>query len=117
MTGSSGTNTNENPGWYSVVGLTLACCSGSFVGLSLILQKKGLMITTAKSMELGRPLLYVMNPVWQMGIISMALGELSNFGAYAFSPAILGIIIIVIIKVKFALLLVTPLSATSVVVR
>ncbi len=78
------------PDWHAPVGLTLACLSGFFVGTSLILQKKGLMITTRRSIELGKPLNYTWNPVWQLGMFCMALGEGSNFGAYAFSPAILG---------------------------
>jgi hypothetical protein len=89
--GGSASSDIEKPGWHSIIGLLLACSSGIFVGFSLILQKKGLLITTAKSIELGRPISYVKNPVWQLGMLCMALGEVSNFGAYAFSPAILGL--------------------------
>ncbi|KAI8911894.1 magnesium transporter NIPA-domain-containing protein [Gorgonomyces haynaldii] len=93
-------STEDRPGWYAVVGLTLACLAGFFVGMSLILQKKGLMACREQAIKLGRPVSYVTNWVWWMGMLCMALGEVSNFGAYAFSPAIL----------------VTPLYAVSVVV-
>ena len=43
---------------------------------------------------------YLFEPIWWAGIISMALGEVANFVAYAYAPATL----------------VTPLGALSVLV-
>jgi hypothetical protein len=73
--GVSSNNGVDKPAWHSIVGLLLACGSGVFVGFSLILQKKGLIMTTDKSIELGRPISYVKNPIWQLGMLCMALGE------------------------------------------
>lgn len=69
---------NMSEGWHSTVGLILACSSGFFVGLSLILQKKGLIQTAAKSLESGTPVSYLTNTTWLFGLLSMALGELSK---------------------------------------
>lgn len=44
---------------------------------------------------------YLLEPVWWAGLLTMAGGEVFNFAAYAFAPAIL----------------VTPLGALSIVVR
>lgn len=44
---------------------------------------------------------YLAQPLWWAGMISMIVGEISNFSAYAFAPAIL----------------VTPLGALSIIVR
>jgi hypothetical protein len=44
---------------------------------------------------------YLLEPLWWVGLVAMALGEVANFAAYAFAPAIL----------------VTPLGALSIIVR
>lgn len=44
---------------------------------------------------------YLREPLWWAGMISMVVGEVANFAAYAFAPAIL----------------VTPLGALSIIVR
>lgn len=44
---------------------------------------------------------YLYEPLWWAGFLSMVVGELANFAAYAFAPAIL----------------VTPLGALSILVR
>lgn len=44
---------------------------------------------------------YLAQPLWWAGMISMLVGEVANFSAYAFAPAIL----------------VTPLGALSIIVR
>lgn len=44
---------------------------------------------------------YLLEPLWWTGMITMVLGEVANFAAYAFAPAIL----------------VTPLGALSIIVR
>lgn len=43
----------------------------------------------------------MVEPLWWTGMISMIVGEMANFAAYAFAPAIL----------------VTPLGALSIIVR
>jgi succinate dehydrogenase/fumarate reductase cytochrome b subunit len=63
-------SSQQNPGWYSIVGLTLACCSGFFVGLSLILQKKGQIETKAQSIALGKQVSYLTNKFWWCGMLS-----------------------------------------------
>jgi hypothetical protein len=44
---------------------------------------------------------YLREPIWWAGLLSMVIGELANFAAYAFAPAVL----------------VTPLGALSIIVR
>lgn len=44
---------------------------------------------------------YLMEPLWWAGMLTMIVGEIANFAAYAFAPAIL----------------VTPLGALSIIVR
>ncbi|KAI9330886.1 magnesium transporter [Obelidium mucronatum] len=90
----------ETPGWYHYVGITLALTSGLFIGSSFIFKKKGLLDTKKDHGELGDGHQYLNSPMWWTGMILMALGEVFNFVAYAFSPAIL----------------VTPLGAISVVI-
>ena len=65
-----GTSTTNNPDWYPIVGLCLACGSGFFVGLSLILQKKGQMETIAKKIATGKEASYLENKWWWAGILS-----------------------------------------------
>lgn len=44
---------------------------------------------------------YLTKPLWWAGMLTMVVGEIANFAAYAFAPAIL----------------VTPLGALSIIVR
>ena len=44
---------------------------------------------------------YLSKPLWWAGMVTMVVGEIANFAAYAFAPAIL----------------VTPLGALSIIVR
>jgi hypothetical protein len=44
---------------------------------------------------------YLREPVWWAGFLTMAAGEVANFAAYAFAPAVL----------------VTPLGALSIIIR
>lgn len=44
---------------------------------------------------------YLAKPLWWAGMLTMVVGEIANFAAYAFAPAIL----------------VTPLGALSIIVR
>ncbi|KAJ3347696.1 hypothetical protein HDU91_006720 [Kappamyces sp. JEL0680] len=101
--------TPRTPEWHQPAGVVLALSSGFFIGSSLILQKRGLLDTEAARCESGNEYEYLKSKLWWVGIccsriflllILVVLGELCNFGAYAFSPAII----------------VTPLGAVSVVI-
>ncbi|KAI8911559.1 magnesium transporter NIPA-domain-containing protein [Gorgonomyces haynaldii] len=85
--------------WHQPVGISLAVMSGCLIGSSLVLQKKGL-IQTTEAREQQNEHAYLKSPLWWTGMACLALGEVFNFVAYAFSPAVL----------------VTPLGSISVVV-
>jgi hypothetical protein len=96
MAGAIGTNLDDIPKWYQTVGIILALSSGFFIGLSLILQKKGLIDTQELRVSSGNEFSYLQSKLWWIGIfcstfslIIVFLGELSNFVAYAFTPAIM----------------------------
>lgn len=83
------------------IGLALAMLSSLAIGTSFIITKKGLMDTSNKSgTDNANSHQYLQNPIWWAGIITMAVGEVANFAAYTFAPAIL----------------VTPLGALSVII-
>lgn len=82
------------------IGLALAITSSMAIGTSFILTKKGLIETADRHGFEGEGFTYLKNPIWWAGMITMILGEIANFAAYAFAPAIL----------------VTPLGALSVLV-
>ncbi|KAJ3212403.1 hypothetical protein HDU67_003863 [Dinochytrium kinnereticum] len=100
MDPSSSSHIQDDPSWYKPVGITLALASGFFIGSSFIFKKRGLLDSQAKHGQIGTGHSYLSSPLWWTGMILMALGEVANFGAYAFVPAIL----------------VTPLGALSVVI-
>ncbi|KAK2384212.1 magnesium transporter NIPA [Trifolium repens] len=85
----------------NVTGLVLAVSSSIFIGSSFIVKKMGLKKsnTSERSAGLGGHA-YLYEPWWWIGMISMIVGEIANFAAYAFAPA----------------LLVTPLGALSIIV-
>lgn len=103
-TNSTSSSTSANPvrpPVYKAIGLTLAICSGLFIGTSFVLKKTGLLKANAKySEEAGEGYGYLKNAYWWTGMTLMIVGEICNFVAYAFVDAIL----------------VTPLGALSVVV-
>jgi magnesium transporter len=101
-TSSSSSNSNPSrPPIYKVIGLTLAVCSGLFIGTSFVLKKTGLLKANTKyNEEAGEGYGYLKNVYWWSGMTLMIVGEICNFVAYAFVDAIL----------------VTPLGALSVVV-
>lgn len=71
------------------------------IGTSFIITKKGLMATAARlGSDNASSYQYLQNPIWWAGIVTMAIGEIANFAAYTFAPAIL----------------VTPLGALSVII-
>lgn len=80
------------------IGLGLAISSSLAIGTSFIITKKGLMAAGNDDEEVG--LEYLKNPIWWAGMLTMAVGEIANFAAYTFAPAIL----------------VTPLGALSVII-
>ncbi|XP_019462694.1 PREDICTED: probable magnesium transporter NIPA1 [Lupinus angustifolius] len=84
----------------NVTGLILALSSSIFIGSSFIIKKMGLKKAgnTGKSAASGGHA-YLYEPWWWIGMISMIVGEIANFAAYAFAPA----------------LLVTPLGALSII--
>lgn len=82
-------------------GLALALISCFFIGSSFILKKKGLKRAGALVHSAGSGgHSYLLEPLWWAGMITMITGEISNFAAYAYAPAIL----------------VTPLGAVSIIV-
>nr|CAD1818196.1 unnamed protein product [Ananas comosus var. bracteatus] len=100
----------------NIKGLVLALSSSVFIGASFIVKKKGLkkrgrpglgQITCVIShSNNGRRMFwvggysYLYEPLWWVGMITMIVGEVANFAAYAFAPAIL----------------VTPLGALSIII-
>lgn len=98
---TSGTTSDSRPPIYKVIGLSLAICSGLFIGVSFVVKKVGLLQSNKKySQEAGDGYAYLKNWTWWVGMTLMIMGEACNFVAYAFVDAVL----------------VTPLGALSVVV-
>ncbi|XP_054793998.1 probable magnesium transporter NIPA7 [Prosopis cineraria] len=86
---------------YNLKGFILAVVSSAFIGSSFIIKKKGLRRAAAN----GRPAGvggygYLLEPLWWVGMITMIVGEVANFVAYIYAPAVL----------------VTPLGALSIIV-
>ncbi|KAK7276695.1 hypothetical protein RIF29_17839 [Crotalaria pallida] len=88
---------NEN-----LIGLILALASSGFIGSSFIIKKQGLKRAAAVSgVRAGvGGYYYLLEPLWWVGMVTMIVGEVANFVAYAFAPAVL----------------VTPLGALSIIV-
>ncbi|KAF3452621.1 hypothetical protein FNV43_RR03054 [Rhamnella rubrinervis] len=85
----------------NVKGLVLAISSSLFIGASFIVKKKGLKKAGATGVRAGvGGYSYLYEPLWWVGMITMIVGEIANFAAYAFAPAIL----------------VTPLGALSIII-
>ncbi|KAI9831022.1 MAG: hypothetical protein M1819_005260 [Sarea resinae] len=82
------------------IGLALAILSTMAIGTSFVITKKGLMQANERLGFEGDGFSYLRSPVWWGGIITLVVGEVANFAAYAFAPAIL----------------VTPLGALSVLI-
>ncbi|WWD21560.1 hypothetical protein CI109_106046 [Kwoniella shandongensis] len=97
------------------IGLGLALGGTFLIGSSFIITKKGLNDAAKKSASeyshshqrqsggarnASDDLAYLQNPIWWAGMITMVVGEVANFAAYTFAPAIL----------------VTPLGAMSVII-
>ncbi|KAI3903750.1 hypothetical protein MKW92_040437 [Papaver armeniacum] len=85
----------------NVHGLVLALSSSVFIGSSFIVKKKGLKKAGVNGVRAGAGgHSYLLEPMWWIGMVTMIVGEIANFAAYAFAPAIL----------------VTPLGALSIIV-
>ncbi|MCD7460926.1 hypothetical protein HAX54_044778, partial [Datura stramonium] len=85
----------------NTTGLVLAMVSSLFIGTSFILKKKGLKRAAAAGTRAGvGGYTYLLEPLWWAGMITMIVGEVSNFVAYIYSPAVL----------------VTPLGALSIII-
>lgn len=83
------------------IGLALAISSSIFIGSSFIIKKRGLRVAGSSGLRAGAGGFgYLREPIWWAGLLSMVVGELANFAAYAFAPAVL----------------VTPLGALSIIV-
>ncbi|XP_052206505.1 probable magnesium transporter NIPA2 isoform X1 [Diospyros lotus] len=84
----------------NVRGLVLALSSSVFIGSSFIIKKHGLIKAGTNGTRAGSGgYSYLLEPWWWAGMLTMIVGEVANFAAYAFAPAIL----------------VTPLGALSII--
>ncbi|KAL5542677.1 hypothetical protein UlMin_010387 [Ulmus minor] len=84
----------------NIHGLVLAVSSSIFIGSSFIIKKKGLIKAGNTGIRAGSGgFSYLQEPLWWAGMIAMVVGEIANFAAYAYAPAIL----------------VTPLGALSII--
>ena len=80
------------------VGVLLALCSSVAIGSSYVVIKVGLKDASERHGFRGDGYEYFRNPTWWIGMVMQILGELFNFAAYTFAPAVL----------------ITPLGARSV---
>ncbi|TID17884.1 DUF803-domain-containing protein [Venturia nashicola] len=98
MAAPSNSEAAQEAGKY--IGLSLAIAGTLAIGSSFVITKKGLNEANARHGFEGDGYSYLKSGMWWAGIILMVVGELANFAAYAFAPAIL----------------VTPLGALSVLI-
>ena len=82
------------------IGLALAILSTLAIGTSFVITKLGLQEASKRHGFEGEGFVYLKSPIWWGGMTTMVVGEIANFAAYAFAPAIL----------------VTPLGALSVLI-
>ncbi|CAO1620173.1 unnamed protein product [Jaminaea pallidilutea] len=89
-------------GSQKMIGLILAILSSLAIGTSFIITKRGLMDAAERGgmANASEGHSYLQNPIWWAGMVTMIVGEVSNFAAYTFAPPIL----------------VTPLGALSVLI-
>uniref|UniRef100_A0A2P2MF86 Probable magnesium transporter n=1 Tax=Rhizophora mucronata TaxID=61149 RepID=A0A2P2MF86_RHIMU len=82
-------------------GFILAVVSSAFIGSSFIIKKKGLRKAGANGPRASvGGYGYLLEPLWWIGMVTMVVGEIANFVAYIYAPAVL----------------VTPLGALSIIV-
>ncbi|GAB2287469.1 hypothetical protein Dimus_039827 [Dionaea muscipula] len=85
----------------NLIGFILACVSSAFIGCSFIIKKKGLKLAGASGPRASvGGYGYLLEPLWWVGMVTMIVGEMANFVAYMYAPAVL----------------VTPLGALSIIV-
>lgn len=84
------------------VGVFLAFSSSAFIGASFVITRKALQRAAARGGKRAGEggYAYFSEPLWWVGTLTMVVGEIANFSAYAFAPAIL----------------VTPLGAISIII-
>ena len=84
-----------------IIGLALALSSSAFIGASFVLTRIALQRASSKGGASARSggFSYVKEPLWWLAMGTMLFGELANFSAYAYAPAVL----------------VTPLGAISII--
>ncbi|KAF9003316.1 magnesium transporter NIPA-domain-containing protein [Cyathus striatus] len=74
------------------IGVSLAFAGSFAIGTSPIITKKGLNDAGRKAghgVQASDNHLYLRNPIWWVGMSTLALGEVANFAAYMFAPPIL----------------------------
>jgi drug/metabolite transporter (DMT)-like permease len=71
------------------IGVLLALCSSVAIGSSYVTIKAGLRDATEKQGFKGTGYEYFRNPTWWTGMVMQVAGELFNFAAYTFAPAVL----------------------------
>ena len=116
-------SSSSSPSQYRSVGICLAIGSGLLIGTSFVFKKKGL-LSSQKGQVAGEGVAYlksvrlslhpnlrsrrsargpcIVQPMWWTGMIIMILGELCNFGAYAFVEAIVVVCILPTHSVRVA---------------
>ncbi|KHN45455.1 Magnesium transporter NIPA2 [Glycine soja] len=121
---SSTSSWREGMSSDNIKGLCLALSSSFFIGASFIVKKKGLKKAGASGIRAGSGgYSYLYEPLWWVGMITMIVGEIANFAAYAFAPAILVTPLVIVGEIaNFAAyafapaILVTPLGALSIII-
>ncbi|XP_063416197.1 NIPA-like protein 2 isoform X1 [Mytilus trossulus] len=66
-----------------LIGCILAISGNLLISISLNVQK----YTHMKNEALGDQIHYTKDPLWWIGLVLMAVGEIGNFSAYGFAPA------------------------------
>ncbi|KAJ3064472.1 hypothetical protein HDU98_012135 [Podochytrium sp. JEL0797] len=90
MSADPPTADTQTPAWQMAAGIALALLSNAFIGASVVFRKRGLIDIGAVGHDVTTgSTAYLSNKYWWAGMVLLAIGELSNFAAYAFSPAIL----------------------------
>ncbi|XP_027340222.1 probable magnesium transporter NIPA7 isoform X4 [Abrus precatorius] len=85
----------------NLTGFLLAVVSSAFIGSSFIIKKKGLQLASVNGPRASvGGYGYLLQPLWWIGMVTMIVGEIANFVAYIYAPAVL----------------VTPLGALSIIV-
>ncbi|KAJ2998485.1 hypothetical protein HDV02_004493 [Globomyces sp. JEL0801] len=76
---------SQIPEYFATIGICLAIFGATFSGMSMILQKKGILDTRKVALETGNDKAYLKSYIWWM----VGVGEILNSVAYSFAPAII----------------------------